>query len=65
MELFDLEQTTPDPATQFRFQQILENELGLKDAAEVAIGAIEAILAPVTDQPPQGHRGDFSAAIQR
>jgi hypothetical protein len=40
VKLFDLEQAAPDPSAQFRFRQILQNELGFEDAAELAVGAI-------------------------
>jgi hypothetical protein len=38
VELLDLEQAAP-AAAQFRFREVLENELGLEDAPEIPIGA--------------------------
>jgi len=55
VKLLDFEQSAPDPAAQLRFRQILQNELGLEDAAELAIGAIEAILGAEGHQPFEGH----------
>ena len=45
MKLLDFEEPAPDASAQLRFRQILQNKLGLEDAAELAIGALKAILA--------------------
>ena len=55
MKLLDLEQAAPDPTTQFRLREELENELGLGDASEIAIGAVETILGAEAHQPFQGY----------
>jgi hypothetical protein len=39
MELLDLEQAAPDAAAQFRFREVLEDEVCLEAAPEVPIGA--------------------------
>ena len=44
VELLDLEQPAPDPAAQLRFREVLEDELGLEDAPEIPIGAVEPVL---------------------
>jgi hypothetical protein len=44
VELLDLEQAAPDAAAQLRLRELLEDELGLEDAPEVPIGAVEPIL---------------------
>ena len=44
VELLDLAQSAPDPAAQFRLREVLEDELGLEDAPEISIGAVEPIL---------------------
>jgi hypothetical protein len=42
--LFDFEQSTPDAAAQLGVRQILQNELSLEDATELAVGTIKPIL---------------------
>src|SRR5260370_39385909 len=51
VELLDLEQAAPDPAAQFRLREVLENELGLADAPEIPIGAVEPVLGAVQAGP--------------
>ena len=55
VELLDLEQAAPDAAAQLRFRQILQNEFGLEDAAELAIGTVKPILGTEGHQPLEGH----------
>jgi len=45
VELLDFEQVAPDPAAQFRLREVLEDELGLEDAPEIPIGAVETVVA--------------------
>jgi hypothetical protein len=44
VKLLDFEDSAPNAAAQFGFRQILQNEFGLEDAAELAIGAVKPIL---------------------
>jgi len=46
VELLDLEQAAPD-AAQLRFREVLEDELGLQDAAEIPIGATQLLSGPI------------------
>src|ERR1700730_6830383 len=55
VELLDLEQAAPDAAAQFRLRKVLEDELGLEDASEVPIGAVEPVLGAEAYQAFQGH----------
>jgi hypothetical protein len=54
VELLDFEQAAPDPAAQFRLREVLEDELGLEDSPEIAIGAVETVLGAEAYQPFQG-----------
>lgn len=51
----DLEQAAPDPAAQFRLREVLEDELGLEDAPEIPICAVETVLGAEAYQSFQGH----------
>ena len=55
VELLDLEQAAPDAAAQLRLREVLEDELGLEDAPEVPIGAVEPVLGAEAHQSFQGH----------
>ena len=55
VELLDLEQAAPDASAQFRLREVLEDELGLEDAPEIPIGAVEAVLGAEAYQAFQGH----------
>jgi len=55
VELLDLEQAAPDTAAQFRLREVLEDELGLEDAPEIPIGAVEPVLGAEAYQAFQGH----------
>ena len=44
VQLLDLQQAPPDARPQLRLGQIAEQELGLEDPAQVAIGPVEAVL---------------------
>src|SRR5262249_4427479 len=55
VELRDLEQAAPDAAAQLRLREVLEDELGLEDAPEVPIGAVEPVLGAEAYQSFQGH----------
>jgi len=45
----------PDPAAQFRLREVLEDELGLEDAPEIPICAVETVLGAEAYQSFQGH----------
>jgi hypothetical protein len=53
--LLDLEQAAPDAAAQLRLREVLEDELGLEDAPEVPIRAVEPVLSAEAYQAFQGH----------
>ena len=55
VKLFDFEDSAPNAAAQLRFRQILQNEFGLEDAAELAIGTVKPILGTEGHQPLEGH----------
>ena len=55
VELLDLEQAAPDTAAQLRLREVLEDELGLEDAPEIPIGAVEPVLGAEAYQAFQGH----------
>ena len=55
MELLDLEQAAPDASAQFRLREVLEDELGLEDAPEIPIGAVEPVLGAEAYQAFQSH----------
>jgi len=55
VELLDLEQAAPDAAAQLRLREVLEDELGLEDAPEISIGAVEPILGAEAYQSFQGN----------
>ena len=50
VELLGLAQTTPDPPTQLRLREVLEDELCLEDASEIAISAVETVLGAEADK---------------
>jgi len=54
VELLDFEQATPDSSPQLRFRQILQNELGLENAAEVG-SHDRAIFRAEPHQPLESH----------
>jgi hypothetical protein len=55
VELLDLEQAAADAAAQLWLREVLEDELGLEDAPEIPIGAVEPILGAEAYQPFQGN----------
>jgi hypothetical protein len=55
VELLDLEQPAPDAAAQLWLREVLEDELGLEDAPEIPISAVEPILGAEAYQPFQGN----------
>jgi hypothetical protein len=57
--LLDLEQAAPDAAAQLRLREVLEDELGLEDAPEVPIGAVEPV--PTVDQMSEQRQQAISA----
>jgi hypothetical protein len=55
VELLDLEQAAADAAAQLWLREVLEDELGLEDAPEIPIGAVEPILGAEAYQAFQGN----------
>ena len=64
MELLDLEKPAPDARAQPRLGQVAEQEFGLEDAAQVAVGAVEVILGGARDEALQGYRRSRVPAFQ-
>src|ERR1700751_2766080 len=56
MELLDLEKPALDTCAEPRLGQVAEQEFGLEDAAQVAVGAVEVILGGARDEALQGYR---------
>ena len=50
MELLDLEKPASDACAEPRLGQVAEQEFGLEDASEIAIGAVEVILGGARDE---------------
>ena len=48
--MFSLEEPASDPRAKRRLAQVVEDELGLEDAAELAGRSVEAILRPMAYQ---------------
>jgi hypothetical protein len=63
VKLLDLEQPAADAPAQIGLGQILEDELGLEKAPEVAVGTVEAVLGAEGDQPLQSHRRRHAPAL--
>ena len=55
VELLDFEQAAPNAAAQFRLREVLEDELGLEDAPEIPVGAVETVLGAEAYQSFQGY----------
>ena len=54
VELLDFEDASAHLGTQLRFGHVLQHELGLEDAAEFAIGGVEAVRGLEAVEPLQG-----------
>ena len=54
MELLDLEKPAPDACAEPRLGQVAEQELGLEDATQVPVGAVEVILGRARDDLRRG-----------
>jgi hypothetical protein len=55
VELLDLEQAAPDATAQLRLRRGTGDELGLEDAPEIPIGAVEPVLGAEAYQALQGN----------
>jgi hypothetical protein len=64
MELLDLEKPALDTCAEPRLGQVAEQEFGLEDAAQVAVGAVEVILGGARDEALQGYRRSRVPAFQ-
>src|SRR5258708_15403407 len=65
MELLDLEKPALDTCAEPRLGQVAEQEFGLEDAAQVAVGAAGVILGGAKDEALRSYRGNRVAAFHR